>query len=578
MIQPNLRMTDARGLDGRKMVREVHSYGANAMLANAGGVVAWYPTSLGYHYRNPLLKGDFVGDVAAESRKLGMGVLFRMDWSCLLPHIGRKHPDWLALDPDGKPKWEWKGTRNPLMCTCPSRPYWQEYGPRELEELMSRYAIDGFFFNAWNLPDCRCPECQRDCKSALGERMPRHIDWSSKFGRALLVWRCRKHADFTRRLNDRIKAFSPGTMLTVDYHLTNDHAMLGLAGWDASMLTGAVDLVTVEAFNFLSRSRPHWPYWASESAMMARTFPGGRPGLILLTGSERWIGRRVAQPPSLLELNIRQIVENGGNPCFAMSGDFRQEDRKCLPVLKRVFRELERNNKFPKLREVRIALVYPQRTLDMAGKDPRGTALLEYRGWFEALAAGKAGFAVVHDGSLARYLQDSPGLRSLVLPNAACLSDDACRAVDGWVRGGGRLVATYETSRCDDQGNNRPGFGLGAIRARPRKKVGFPGTWFQVDQAGRRWVGPHSDIFPVSGEFLLTRGGGRGSLNLMGWNFNNKPEWSQPETGTDQKGLYIRRMGQGQVIYLPWQIGKLLHLYGSGEHLSLMQKLVSGDD
>lgn len=573
MIQPNLRMVDAIGMDGRKLVQTVRSYGANAILANAGGIVAWHPTSLPYQYRNPLLKRDFVGEVVSETRRLGMGVLFRMDWSCLLPHIGSKHRDWLALDVDGKPLWEWKGTSNPLMCTCPSRPYWQEYGPRELEELMSRYPIDGFFFNAWNLPDCRCPECQRECKSALGEKMPRHVDWTSKFGRALLVWRCQKHADFTRRLRERIKDFSPNTLLTVDYHLTNDHAMLGRAAWDATMLTEAVDLVTVEAFNFLSRSQPHWPYWASESAMMARNFPKGLPGLVLLTGSERWIGRRVAQPPELLEENIRQIVANGGNPCFAMSGDFRQEDRKCLPVLKRVYKELERTRP-PAVRRADTALVYPQRTLDMAGDDPRGTALLEYRGWFEALNSMKAAFTVVHDGSLAGYLSSVKGLHTLVLPNAAALSDEACRAVDGWVRGGGKLVATHETSRFDGLGNSRPGFGLKAIKARPGRVIRFPGTWFRVERAGRKWAGRHTDIFPVSGEFLLTRGGGSGALRLMGWNFNNKPEWSQPEARTSQMGIFNWGLGRGDVYYLPWQVGKLLHLYGSGEHRSLIERLV----
>ena len=574
MIQPNLRMTDAVGLDGKKLVRQVRSYGANAMLANGGGIVAWYPTKLPYQYRNPLLKGDFVGDVVAETRKLGMKVLFRMDWSGLLPHIGRKHRDWLALDAEGKPILEWKGTKNPLMSTCPSRPYWQEYGPRELEELMSRHHIDGFFFNAWNLPDCRCPECQRDCKSALGEKMPRHVDWSSKFGRALLIWRCRKHADFTRRLNDRIKAFSPDTLLTVDYHLTNDHAMLGLAAWDATMLTKAVDMVTVEAFNFLSRSRPHWPYWAAESAKMARNFGNDVPGLVLLSGSERGIGRRPAQPPAQMELNIRQIVENGGNPCFAMSGDFRQDDRKCLPVVKRVFRELERSRP-PSVRRAVTALVYPQRTLDMAVKDPRGTALLEYRGWYEALDSMGAGFTVVHDGSLAQYLAGSPGIKTLVLPNVACLSMETCRAVDEWVRKGGKLVATFESSRCDDLGSRRPGFGLMSIKGRPGNKISIPGTWYQVEQTGRKYVGNHTGIFPASGEFLMMHGGGSGALRLMGWNFNNKPEWAQPEGTTNQLGLYDRRMGRGRVIYLPWKLGKLLHLNGSGEHRDLMMRLVS---
>jgi len=577
MIQPNLRMVDAKGLDGRRLVREVRSYGANAILANAGGIVAWYPTDLPYHWRNPLLKRDFVGEVAEETRKLGMGVLFRMDWSCLQPRIARKHPDWLALDADGKPIWEWKGTRNPLMCTCPSRPYWQEYGPRELEELVTRYPIDGFFFNAWNLPDCRCPECQRACWEALGERIPRKVDWSSEFGHAFLLWRCAKHAAFTGELNRRIKRSSPSTLLTVDYHLTNDHAMLGRAGWDATMLTEAVDMVTVEAFNFLDRPHPQWGFWASEEAMMINTFAQGKPGLVLLTGSERWLGRRPAQPPAQLALNILQVMRHGANPCVALSGDFRQEDRKCLPVIRRVYRGLEREagKPAPARRAPRAALVYPQRTLDLAGDDPRGTALLEYRGWYQALTESRADFTVVHDGSLEAFLRSRPGLRTLVLPNASCLGDGACRAVDGWVRDGGKLIATFEASRRDGRGRLRRGFGLACLRGRPGESLRFGGTWFEVDRAGRKWVGRHADIFPVAGDFLLVRGGRGGSLPLLGWKYNNKPEWSEPERRAGQWGVREARAGKGKALHLPWMPGKLYHLCRSPEHLALMARLAT---
>lgn len=590
MLQPNLRMKDAQGLEGRRLVRECRAYGANAILANGGGIVAWYPTSLAYHWHNPYLDHDFVGAVTAETQRLGMRALLRMDWSCLLPAIAEQHWDWLALGPDRRPRLEWGASRNPLYRLCPNRAYWQEYGPRELEEMLERYPVDGFFFNAWDLPLCYCPECQRECRAALGEKIPVKLDWTSDFGRAFLVWRNQRHARFTRELKERIQRLSPQTLLTVDYHLTNDHPHhLGRAGWDGALLTDAVDMVTVEAFNFLDRPHPQWQFWASEEAQMIRSFPQGKPGIVLLTGSERWLGRRPAQPPEQLTENIRQIVAHGAHVCVALSGDFRQEDRKDLPAIKKAFRSLEAGLDVRAFtRPARTVLVYGQRTLDLYGGDQsRERALFHYRGWYEALTESHLNFSVVHDGALEQVLEQHPErsrgaaqskgrLEVLILPNCACLSRTACRAIETWVREGGVLIATFDTSRFDETGKMRAGFGLKCLQRRPRETVTFPGSWFDVNPAGRSWVGRHTDIFPVSGEFLLTRGPQRGALRLLGWTFNNKPEWSEPETATDQFGIYETRWGKGRVYYLPWTPGKLYHLCRSPEHRELMARLVAG--
>jgi hypothetical protein len=50
--------------------------------------------------------------------------------------------------------------------------------------------------------------------------------------------------------------------------------------------------------------------------------------------------------------------------------------------------------------------------------------------------------------------------RVLVLPNAACLSDEQAETVRRYVLGGGGLVATCETSLCDELGRPRSDFAL----------------------------------------------------------------------------------------------------------------------
>ena len=53
--------------------------------------------------------------------------------------------------------------------------------------------------------------------------------------------------------------------------------------------------------------------------------------------------------------------------------------------------------------------------------------------------------------------------RTLILPNIAALSNDQCRQLTDFVRAGGNLVATHETSLYDEWGVRRANFGLAPL-------------------------------------------------------------------------------------------------------------------
>ena len=50
--------------------------------------------------------------------------------------------------------------------------------------------------------------------------------------------------------------------------------------------------------------------------------------------------------------------------------------------------------------------------------------------------------------------------RALILPNVACLSDSQAQSIRTFVQQGGGLVATCESSLCDELGRPRPDFAL----------------------------------------------------------------------------------------------------------------------
>src|SRR5205814_6750223 len=80
------------------------------------------------------------------------------------------------------------------------------------------------------------------------------------------------------------------------------------------------------------------------------------------------------------------------------------------------------------------------------------------QGLYYALLEGRYLFDFVHEDDLG---PDTLGrYRALLLPNAAHLSDEACRAVRAYAASGGGVLATFETARYDRWGDARAEPGL----------------------------------------------------------------------------------------------------------------------
>lgn len=79
----------------------------------------------------------------------------------------------------------------------------------------------------------------------------------------------------------------------------------------------------------------------------------------------------------------------------------------------------------------------------------------ELIGWCEALTDEYLQYAILVDADLTISRLRQFGL--VILPNAACLSDAACRAIGEYVARGGNLILTHETGRRDETGALKAG-------------------------------------------------------------------------------------------------------------------------
>jgi hypothetical protein len=198
---------------------------------------------------------------------------------------------------------------------------------------------------------------------------------------------------------------------------------------------------------------------------------------------------------------------------------------------------------------------------------------------YQALVEARVPFEMVHDGlldpeRLARF-------RLLVLPNIAVLSDSQCGQLADFVRKGGGLVATHETSLYDESGERRKDFGLadifgvsfgGMVEERMQNSYlkvvaetghpvlsGLADAGRIINGAKRIEVAPRGPLPP----FPLTLIPSYPDLPME----KVYPRTERP----DQPGVVVRDWGGGRVAYFPWDIDRTFREVMAADHGRLLR-------
>ena len=543
------------------------------VVVNAGGIVAFYPTKVPFHHRASGLKDrDLFGELTRAAREDGLAVFARMDSNRAHEDFYRAHPDWFAHDADGKPY-----VVTDLYVACINGPYYREYLPQVLREIVTNYRPDGVTDNNWNGPQrhqpCFCANCGKSFRARTGLALPTKVDWDDPNYREWILWNYARRLEIWDEFNRVTRAAGGPDCLWVGM-------MSGSLNYQSKVFRDDREVFRRTGLIMLDHQRrfdnegfAH----NAETGLRLRSV-GGWDKLIPESMAMYHLGehnfRLATKPAAEARLWVESGFAGGIQPWWHHLGAV-QEDRRMFDTAEPLWRWHEKHERYLIGRTpiATVGMLWSQRNMDFFGRDDAGALVDDpWNGLSQSLVRARIPAVPVHVDDIDQ-LTGELGIKLLVLPNLAALADSQVAAIRRFVAGGGALLATGMSSLCDEAGRVRADFALadlfGASVPRehswrdPARRAAQAREWSQTYlRLPHDPVQRHETLRGFAGTDILAFGGtleplevklpGGVALNFVPALPLSPPEdvWMrQPATGIP--GLICSVNGSARVAYLP---------------------------
>ena len=578
-IQLNLTEDDPARMDVGFWLDYFKRVHADATCLTAGGVVAFYPTRIPFHHRSQWLgeHETFYADLMEGCRKLNMIVVARTDPHATYQDVYEAHPDWIAVDAEGRKR------RHPdkpdMWITCALGPYNFEFMTEVTREIVSLYDVGGVFSNRWTGSGmCYCEHCRKDFYDAFHMELPRTSDPHDPGRRNYITWHQQRLFELWRLWDDTIRKVRPSAR-----YIANSGGG-ALSGMDMKTVG---ELAPTLFADRQCRSGMMVPWANGKNGKEYRAALGQKAiGGIFNAGivsPYRWLNSYNTAAET--RLWVLDGIANGLRPWLNhVSGTV--HDKRELKVIEDLYQWHYRWERYLRNEEpiARVAMVYSQQTAEFYGGS-RARAKVEDHtlGMYQVLIDARIPFEMAHDRLLdAAHINR---YKLLLLPNIAALSDAQCEQLRDYVRQGGSLLATYETSLYDEWGKPRADFGLAdlfGVSFAARRDGPIQNAYFRV-MKNEGEGGNHPILKGLEDAEIVI--GGTWQLDVKAHDSVAHPPltWIPPVTNlpmektywtlnqTDIPGVYLRQVGKGRVLYFPWDIDRLYWEVMAEDHGKLLR-------
>ncbi len=548
---------------------------ADAACLSAGGAVAYYPTTIPMHHRSAWLgDSDPFGYLVRGCRKMGMAVIARTDPHATWDEVCQAHPDWIAVDSKGEKRRHWSNPE--LWVTCAMGPYNFEFMTEVHKEIMDLYKLDGIFSNRWaGHGICYCEHCIRLFKLFCGMDIPRNTERGNPAYRKYSEWRIERLRELWFLWDKTIRQVK-----STSRYIPN--------GFPDNVVTGALSDIFFTDHQARSGMIPPWSN--GKRAKELRATMGMKPlgGIFSIGLEERYRWKDSVQSEPEIRIWVAEGIANNMRPWFVkFSGTI--YDRRWLDVVERIYKWHYKVE--PYLRNIeplaRVAMVYSEQTERYYGGEKWQEQSVGHElGMYHALIEARIPFEMVND-----RLLDTEHLKPfklLILSNIAALSDAQCEQLRQYVKGGGSIVATFETSLYDQEGKRRKDFGLADL--------------FGVSY-NDRVEGPMKNSYlrlksdSLTGRFHPILDGLEDAYRIVNgiWRLDVKPHIDFPspitlipsypdlpmehvyprKPETDIREVYLKEPGKSRIAYIPWDIDRTFWEVMNMDHGRLLKNIIN---
>lgn len=421
---------------------------------------AYYDSKL-LKRRSPHVPPDRLAKDIAEYQRLGVRILGVYP-PCLQGEVYENHPEWRRIPTNTTeiPSIDLKKYPHGGML-CLLSPY-GDFFINVLAEIVTKFPqVDAFSFDGLHYGGvCYCQFCRAEYRKDTGQEIP-NVDMNDPAFRRYQHWADRRMEGLVQHMQTRLKEIKP------DLALVTWTTNAGRFGHFLSIPRN------MPARMNLLLDAPDQEFWLDETNRGTTIVPAFANAYIWATTNHRVAfsepyllshgnpyGKDSFPPQEILRRMLLALTY-GAAPSIAVGqpASIQEELYRCLDEVQR--RKPWLTHKRP---EPWAAMVMSDNTRNFYGRSPGQVEeryLASVLGTFRTAVEEHLPVTVINDWNLTPA--DLAPYKVLILPNTACLDDAQVAAVEQFVRNGGGLVASLDTSLFDEYGNPRKNFALASV-------------------------------------------------------------------------------------------------------------------
>jgi len=559
IMQLNFTERDAENFDVKEWIDYLVAVKTDCTFISVHSSGAFYPTNLPDYPMSRWLKGrDIFGECARAAKAAGIPAIGRFSPDTAKIELAERHPDWFRRNAKGDIVMASLGGTVPndpttsfdYGRTCQFSDYYSDFIPKLIDEVMTRFPIEGVYTNGWpgsGVQACYCVNCKK-----IGD--PRSEAYRVAYeNRVLELW----------------DLYNKAVTLKNEGAIFSGNLGGGLRGGEIDMNKLAPLAVWMFADN-QGRGEEFGPSWdASQMTRLARVLIPNRPA-VNSTGAWanqaplRW--RTMSANTAEVRTRMWQTLAQGGTIHLHWLGfdqGFHEDRRWQQPGLEVLPFQAKHDRHFRNIRTIAdVGMVVSPRSNRVYPVPPGCEVLDAFQGMYKILNEQRIPFDFVLDSDLS--YENVGRYPVLILSNLAAMDDKQAAEIREYVSRGGSVLATFETGLYDATGKPRADFALADLFAMRRKapRVGF-GT-----NAGRRSPGmpsiqrierPHPIVQSFKNTNWIQGSSWRVPISTQDapilTHIPQHPVYPveavfPPNSHTDEQTLVAREVGKSRLVYI----------------------------